>query len=1248
MSHGIKLVRLSVQDVGVLAGRFDLGPFADGVNVISGRNEAGKSTLVEALRAALFERHDARNQKTRALQTRGTRNAPEIWVELDIGGERVSVHKRFIEDRFAEVRLHREGTVVVGAEAEELLLARLEGRRPGKKGGSRSDMGLWGLLWVAQDETAYTDPGDTLDENVRGALSEAIGRQVGRVLGGKHGERVRTRVLEHAARYFTQNGGAATGEYRSAEETLKVASARVKQIEAARLSVQSLAEEHRSLSEQLRAAERELPGLERELADALAAEQRVERLEGLSREAEARVAAAKAAVDAVQQEVDGRVSLTGEAIQLEAEIQRRDDHARELMQTLEHAKQEAAAARDAAEQARSVAVAARAAMDAAMDGLARARQRDETARVATDLRAAETVAAEVTEAARRLEAETIDERALQQLEDLAAKTAALRGRLDAEGTRIVVFPAEGDAIVRSVGAPATIDVPGLGVLEVDPARPGLAQALADAEKRRTKLEEALLALGVADVAEARARHAIRAEAEREQQAICAQKKKLAPKGLDALDKAVRARHAERTHLESGLDEATRADREREESLRGLAANRLDEATMDGLRQREQEMAVLRAACDASGTLVEVLALTKLRFHAGSAEAPQPLTAGQRATLTSTVCTTVILDEVAEIKLEPRGKDLTKSLAKLERAERELAAMLQALGVASVADAAEAARAWARLDVIRKQAEARLAEAAPRGLETLRAEVEKVRAQSLAAEAALAEARGAFGRHAQLEVELAQNLVTEEALARLRRLERELCDAEAAIERLQARVRAVSGPVAEGPRREWVVTRALRPDAVQDLAWEIVPGELGRELDIDGLERRFREALERAAAADLDAAKARFRTRLTLDAQLAELRKQLKSLAPDGLDALRARAAALARAEEAERSTAAGGEAGGDLAVLQRAVDERREQARTLASSAERTAEVAERAARELRGLESSLREAAAVRREKAARLNVVAEKLAALRNIAPDVSLWQRDEKVRWEHDQASASARSAAAELAAAVPHLLRGEVLRAKGAIESHRRSLTALRDQAMQKKALLDRAAVEGHFEELGKAQAEEHAAREVFTRLQREASTARLLSTVVEEAYAESQRLFLAPVSKEAAPYLDKLRPGTGIRMTRDLKLDKVVRRGQEEDFDQLSGGTREQLSVIVRLALARVMARDQRPLPLILDDTMGWTDDGRFLSMVQILRDAARELQILLLTCHPARFERFQAEYSVDLDRLRERQAPEALAGLGAP
>jgi hypothetical protein len=1210
--------------------------------VISGRNEAGKSTLVEALRAALFERHDAGNRKIRALQTHGTRNAPEVWVELDIGGERVSVHKRFLSSPLAEVRLHAGGAVLLGAEAEDRLLARLDGRRPSRSGSTRNDMGLWGLLWVAQDETAYTDPGSTLDGDVRGALSDVISRQVGHVLGGKHGERLRSQVAEHCARYFTGHG-AKTGAYRSAEERLQASIARVKKIEQTKAEVEDLAAEHRELWERLREAEEALSGLEREYADAVSAEQQGEKLESISREAEARVASAKAEAQAAQQEADARASLTREISAIEAEIKKSEGTASALTKACEHAKSRADIALLAADQARAADLAARAALDTATRDLDRARQRDEAARAAKDLRAAEDVARAVADAERRLEAETVDEHALKLLEGLAAKSKALRSRLDAEGTRIVVFPSDGEPIVRSASGPATIDVPGIGALEVEPARPGLAQALSDAEKLRAKLEEALHALGVEDVASARARHATRSQTEREERGLQAQKKRLAPKGLEALEEEVRALQVKRARLESTLDEAARAERDREESSRELAANRFDEAAMEGLCRCERDVAVLRGARDAKGTRVEVLALTDLRVRTAGTKAPQTVFAGERFAFNSIEGTTLLLDEIAQVQIEPRGEDLATTRAELERAERDLAAALQTLGVATVEEATASARAWVRLDAVRKQAEERLADAAPGGLEELQADVERVRAQSLASEAALADAGRAFARHAQVEVELSQNRVTGEALDRISALDRDLRDAESAVKRRQARVRAVSGPVAAGFERAWEVTRRVRPDAVQGVAWEIIPGELSGELlDADGCELRLREALLRAGVADVDAAKARFRDRLMGEARLTELRKQLRGLAPDGLDALRSRAARLNEAVGVERSANMAGDAAAQIEALQMAVDERRERARALETAAERAAEAAEQAARGQRAQESAFREVEAARRERAVELRILSDKLAALRGSEPDEELYQRSLTARWAYDQALGRAKRVEAELEAASPERLRREVARAKGAIDAQRQRMTDLHDKALQRKALLDKAAVEGHFEELGEAQAEQFEAEEAFQQIDREARAADLLSKVVQEVYTESQRRFLEPVLKEASPYLRKLRPETEIRMSPDLKVDKVVRHGKEEDFGQLSGGTREQLAVIVRLALARVMARDKRPLPLILDDTLGWTDDGRFLSMVQILREAASDLQIILLTCHPARFYRFHPEYSVDLDRLRETSpAPEA-------
>jgi len=295
------------------------------------------------------------------------------------------------------------------------------------------------------------------------------------------------------------------------------------------------------------------------------------------------------------------------------------------------------------------------------------------------------------------------------------------------------------------------------------------------------------------------------------------------------------------------------------------------------------------------------------------------------------------------------------------------------------------------------------------------------------------------------------------------------------------------------------------------------------------------------------------------------------------------------------------------------------------------ADHAERARLEQEGVLLARR---AARDEKVAQQALATAKLEAARGLAADEALSDRSAGARATHGVAAGLAQVAAEEFGRATPELERGDVGRAQGAIDACTRSQQKLSDEALRVDTLLGVAAAEGRFEELADAAAEHLEAKESLARMEREAGAARLLGQVVEQAYAEAQRLFLEPVVKEAAPYLTKLRPGTEIRMNRDLKVDKVVRRGAEESFDELSGGTREQLSVIVRLALARVLARDKRPLPLILDDTMGWTDDARFLSMVQILRDASRDLQIIILTCHPSRFERFQADRWFDLDQLK--------------
>ena len=85
-------------------------------------------------------------------------------------------------------------------------------------------------------------------------------------------------------------------------------------------------------------------------------------------------------------------------------------------------------------------------------------------------------------------------------------------------------------------------------------------------------------------------------------------------------------------------------------------------------------------------------------------------------------------------------------------------------------------------------------------------------------------------------------------------------------------------------------------------------------------------------------------------------------------------------------------------------------------------------------------------------------------------------------------------------------------------------------------------------------------------------------------------------------------------------------------EALSGGEREQLHFAVRMALADCSGSGERRL-LVLDDTLMAIDSIRFQRILQIVEEAAKELQILILTCQPERFERLSDANRVDLATL---------------
>lgn len=149
----------------------DLSP---GLNLFSGPNESGKSTLVHAIRVAFFERHNATTLVD--LQPWGdTSAAPEVELIFSHKGQQWHLNKRFLQRRRCDLEV--DGVRHTGAEAEELLASFL-GYSVSSRGASKAEhWGVPGLLWIEQGL------GQELQEPVTHA-----GEQLKTVLGDSLGE----------------------------------------------------------------------------------------------------------------------------------------------------------------------------------------------------------------------------------------------------------------------------------------------------------------------------------------------------------------------------------------------------------------------------------------------------------------------------------------------------------------------------------------------------------------------------------------------------------------------------------------------------------------------------------------------------------------------------------------------------------------------------------------------------------------------------------------------------------------------------------------------------------------------------------------------------------------------------------------------------------------------------------------------------------------------------------------------------
>lgn len=535
----MKLTRLRVAELRQFRAPFELAELQPGLNIFSGANEAGKSTLVRAIRAAFFERH--RSTSVDDLRPYGDMAAaPTVEIDFEIGDLSCRLSKRFLHKKRCELMLGSRR--LEGVEAEDALAERL-GFQFALKGASREEhWGIPGLLWIEQGSAQILhDPVLHAADHLRKALDQSLGE-----VAASGGDEVVNQVRRLREELLTGTGKP-RADYARALDDAQAQAGRVAELEQAVAGYRDQVDQLALLRE-THARDAQAQPWQALRAQQAQAQQALQAAQALSEQR-------RQALEQLDQATGLRALLTQRLLAAEQQVQ--DLARRESTLNAALARREqAAAAETRAVQAHATAATA---LRAAREALALARQEDNRSLLARQARDAQVRATELT--ARLSAARSEDRRAAALRSEAAplrlepADLAALRDRhrrlnelgirQEAVATRLrfaldadVTLDLAGEPIAgqaeRLLVAPATLQLPGVGRIHIAPG----GQDLADLVQARARLQDeqsALLQrLGLATAPDAEARDQAHARHLADAQAADKARKLLAPRGLEAL------------------------------------------------------------------------------------------------------------------------------------------------------------------------------------------------------------------------------------------------------------------------------------------------------------------------------------------------------------------------------------------------------------------------------------------------------------------------------------------------------------------------------------------------------------------------------------------------------------------------------------------------------------------------------------------------------------------------------------------
>lgn len=503
----MRLVRLKLENWrGVTSREIE---FAPGVTIVEGPNEAGKSSLIEALFTLIHELDSSNKQAIKAVQPVGEDVGSFVEAEIEAGEYRFVYAKTYNKNKSTSLKIL--------APKQEQLTGREAHERVNEILNETVDLDLWKALLVDQGEKIA--PADLRDSE---GLSRALDEAAGGAAEGHEDPLLFAAAQAEYEKYFTLKTGKPKKDLTDLESAYEEAERRFGEAKAALDAVEQETAEFERLEADIRRRNEELPKLKNSLARHEASKRDADRLKGELRLKIQRLESVREQRKNAERELEERKALS-------AQIDADEKALAEAQSVVEPIEARLAEHDMRMAQARKAVEARSASRKRAADALETAREDEAYIRNRAELARLEKRAADVEGVSRDLEAalETvggiaIDEDGLRRLRqaeqnlslatakrDLAATavrvTAETSLELDVAGESLSVE--KGGTVERRVATDLAIRLPGVAKVEVSPPREALDlnQQLQAAEEALDRLLKKFDVASVKDAAESLAR-----------------------------------------------------------------------------------------------------------------------------------------------------------------------------------------------------------------------------------------------------------------------------------------------------------------------------------------------------------------------------------------------------------------------------------------------------------------------------------------------------------------------------------------------------------------------------------------------------------------------------------------------------------------------------------------------------------------------------------------------------------------------